>query len=204
MAISPDGAPGRVAESTVLGRGPARRLQIVSEKPEIQSGGSESTIVRVKAFDQWGNPALDGQVGIETSLGQLTRVTDKSDKPNAQPSTVSTLQSDLAKPLADQLNQPQSNQQANQAGSQMVVQLEGGQAVLRLSSSGTPGEAHLHAQTGDIEAHEQVRITSEMRPTILVGFAEMSFGKGIPEVGLRDEKGNFRRRLSFFYSGRIR
>jgi len=197
-AISPQGAPGRAEEIVVIGRGPARRLQIVSEKPEIQSGGSDSTIVRVKAFDQWGNPALDGQVGIETSLGQLMRVTDNSDKPGAQPSTVSTLQSDLAKPLGSQLSQP-----ATQVGGQLVAQLEGGEVVLKLTSSGTPGEARLHAQTGDIEANEQVRITSEMRPTILVGFAEMSFGKGIPEVGLRDEQGQFRRRLSLFYSGRI-
>jgi uncharacterized repeat protein (TIGR01451 family) len=190
-AISPDGAPGRVAESTVLGRGPARRLQIVSEKSEIQSGGSDSTIVRVKAFDQWGNPALDGQVGIETSLGQLIRANDNSDKPLPQASALST---NLVTASGDQ---------PRQAGAQVVVQLEGGEAVLKLTSSGTPGEARLHAQTGEIETNEQVRITSEMRPTILVGFAEMSFGKGIPEVGLRDEQGRFRRRLSLFYSGRI-
>ena len=31
----------------------------------------------------------------------------------------------------------------------------------------------------------------------------MSFGKSIPEVALRNEQGQFRRRLSFFYSGQI-
>ncbi len=185
-AISPDGAAGRTEEITVVGRGPARRLQIVSEKAEIQSGGNDFTTVHVKALDQWGNPALDGQVGIETSLGQLMRLSDKSD---AQPSTLAT---NAAAPLVVQ---------ASQVGGQLVVQLEGGEAVLKLTSSGTPGNARLHAQTGEIEANEQVRITSEMRPTILVGFAEMSFGKSIPEVALRDEQGNFRRRLSFFYSG---
>jgi len=190
-AISPDGAAGQIAELTVIGRGPARRLEIVTEKPEIQSGGSDSTIVRVKAFDQWGNPALDGQVGIETSLGQLTRANDNSDKPAEQSSQ---LTSNLTKPLVN----PES-----QVSSQLVVQLEGGESLLKLTSSGTPGEARLRAQTGELEAKEQVRITSEMRPTILVGFAEMSFGKGIPEVGLREEQGNFRRRLSLFYSGRI-
>jgi uncharacterized repeat protein (TIGR01451 family) len=191
IAISPDGAPGRAAEITIIGRGPARRLEIVSEKPEIQSGGSDSTIVRVKAFDQWGNPALDGQVGIETSLGQLVRADDHSEKPQPQ---ASALSANLA---------ATAGEQPRQSGAQVVAQLEGGEVVLKLSSSGTPGDAHLHAQTGEIEANEQVRITSEMRPTILVGFAEMSFGKGIPEVGLRDEQGNFRRRLSLFYSGRI-
>lgn len=187
-AISPDGAAGRTGEITVIGRGPARRLQIVTEKSEIQSGGSDFAIVRVKAFDQWGNPALDGQVGIETSLGQLMRLSDKSD---AQPSTLAT---NAAAPLVDQ---------ASHVGGQLVVQLEGGEAVFRLTSSGTPGEARLRAQTGELEAKEQVRVTSEMRPTILVGFAEMSFGKSIPEVALRDEQGNFRSRLSFFYSGPI-
>src|SRR5205807_1733743 len=42
-----------------------------------------------------------------------------------------------------------------------------------------------------------------IRRPILVGFAEMSFGPGIPEVGLRREQGDFRSRVSFFYSGRF-
>jgi uncharacterized repeat protein (TIGR01451 family) len=195
-AIGPDGSTGRTAEITVAGRGPARRLQIIPEKPEIQSGGTDFTTLRVKAFDEWGNPAQDGQVGIETSLGQLTRTSDKSpadkspsDKSEAQLSSLSTT---AGSPLIDQ---------AGQMGGQLVVQLEAGEAVLKLTSSGTPGDARLRAQTGDIEAHEQVRITSEVRPTILVGFAEMSFGKSIPEVALREEQGNFRSRLSFFYNG---
>ncbi|MDX6385817.1 MAG: large repetitive protein [Blastocatellia bacterium] len=198
-AIGPNGATGHTVEIAVIGRGPARRLEIVPERSEIQSGGSDSTIVLVKAFDEWGNPALDGQVGVETSLGQLMRSKDKVvEQPEAQ---LAKMQSGLAQPLIDQSSQ-QSNQQTG-PGSQVVVQLEGGQATLKLISSGTPGEARLRAQTGEIEAKEQVRITSEVRPSILVGFAEMSFGKSIPEVGLRDEQGQFRRRLSFFYSGRL-
>jgi uncharacterized repeat protein (TIGR01451 family) len=193
-AIGPDGSTGRTEEVTVLGRGPARRLELILEKPEIQSGGTDFTTVRVKALDQWGNPAQDAQVGIETSLGHLTRNSDKSpasDKSNTQPPALSTT---AGMPLTDQ---------ASQIGAQLVVQLEAGEAVLRLTSSGTPGDARLRAQTGDIEAHEQVRITSEVRPAILVGFAEMSFGKSIPEVALREEQGNFRSRLSFFYNGPI-
>ena len=60
-----------------------------------------------------------------------------------------------------------------------MVQLDGGEAVLKLLGPGAPGEARLHAQTGQIEAEGRVRITSEMRPRILVGLAEMSFGKSI-------------------------
>src|SRR6185503_10164215 len=83
------------------------------------------------------------------------------------------------------------------------MQTEKGEAVAKLIGSGAPGEAKLKAQTGEIEATAQVHIGSEMRPTILVGFAEMSFGPGIPEVSLRNEQGNFRRRVSLFYSGKL-
>jgi uncharacterized repeat protein (TIGR01451 family) len=186
-AIGPDRTPGRTEEITVIGRGPARRLQLVSEKSEIESGGNDFTIVRVKAFDQWDHPALDGQVGVETSLGQLMRIHDEAKTPSLQSPALSVAT----------VGQPKS------VGTQLVVQFEGGEALFKLFSSGAPGEARMHAQTGEIHTDGQVRITAETRPTILVGFAEMSFGKGIPEVGLRGEQGDFRRRLSFFYSGRV-
>lgn len=186
-AIGPDGAAGKSLEIAVMGRGPATHMQIVPERSEIQSGGGDSTIVRVKALDEWNNPALDGQVGIETSSGQLTRLNDKAE---------------VAKP-SQAANMANSPERPNQSGAQMIVQLENGEAVLKLIGSGAPGEARLHAQTGQIEAENQVRITSEMRRPILVGFAEMSFGNSIPEVSLRNEQGNYRSRLSFFYSGRF-
>ncbi|HYR74604.1 MAG TPA: hypothetical protein VEM96_02065 [Pyrinomonadaceae bacterium] len=190
-AMSPDRTPGRTEEIIVIGRGPARRLQLVSEKSEIESGGNDFTIVHVKALDQWGNPALDGQLGVETSLGQLMRTNDEA-KSAALSSTAPT----------GPPGGPPAGQQKS-VGTQLVVQFEGGEALFKLVGSGAPGEARLHAETGEIRADGQVRIIAETRPTILVGFAEMSFGKSIPEVGLRGEQGDFRRRLSFFYSGRL-
>src|SRR5207247_10510851 len=59
-AIGPNGVVGRTEELVVMGRGPARRLELVSEKSEIQSGGNDSTIVRVTACAPWRNPALAG------------------------------------------------------------------------------------------------------------------------------------------------
>jgi len=191
-AISPEGTPAKSAEIMVMGRGPATHLQIVSEKSEIQSGGNDATIVRVKALDQWNNPALDGQVGIETSAGQLMRLSEKSEKPLSP-----------VAPPAQSAGIRNSPERLNQTGSQMVIQLENGEAVLKLIGSGAPGEARLRAQAGQIETEERIRITSEMRRPILVGFAEMSFGNSIPEVNLRNEQGNYRSRLSFFYSGRV-
>src|SRR5882724_10239996 len=51
-AVGPNGAAGKSQEIMVMGRGPAKRLQISSDRPEIQGGGSDSVIVRVKAFDE--------------------------------------------------------------------------------------------------------------------------------------------------------
>ena len=187
-AIAADGSTGKPQELIVMGRGPARRLEIVSEKTEIQAGGNDFTIVRVKAFDEWNNPALDGEIGVETSLGQLLRANDSVKE--SQPST-------------DPKQLAQSLDSTNQPRPQKLVQLSGGEVMLKLISAGAPGEARLHAATGVAEADSSVRFTAEQRPAIMIGLAELSFGKGIPEVGLRREQGNFRSRVSFFYSGRV-
>lgn len=199
-AINPEGVSARTEEMTVMGRGPARRLEIVPEAKEIQAGGRDATVVRVRAFDQWNNPALDDQVALETSAGQLLRVKNASAevKPDqARDSVKLTDGVNLNKgdaPNPEQLNQPQT---------QARVQLENGEAVLTLIGAGAPGEAQLHAQVGQSEARSSVRITPELRPTILVGLAEVSVGKAIPEVGLHGEEGNVRTHLSFFYQGKL-
>ncbi|PYS22153.1 MAG: hypothetical protein DMF72_14405 [Acidobacteria bacterium] len=187
-AVGPNGEVGHTVEINVMGRGPARRLNIVTDRTEIQSGGNDFTLVHVRMLDQWNNPALDGQVGIETSSGQLLR--ENGTKPEMSHQFART---------------PEKSGDAPEAtsGSQLVVQTEKGEATVKLIGSGAPGEAKLKAQTGQFEANAQVHIGSEMRPTILIGFAEMSFGKGIPEVSLRNEQGNFRSRVSFFYSGKL-
>jgi trimeric autotransporter adhesin len=195
-AISPEGKPGHTEEMTVMGRGPVRRLEIVPEATEVQSGGRESVALHVRAFDQWNNPALDDQIAIETSEGQLLRMNElkREEKPKQ-----------TSKPGANTKNatELQNPEQANQPQTQMIVQLENGEAILKLIGSGTPGEALLHAQAGQAEAKVSVRITPEMRPTIMVGLAEVSVGKAVPEISLRGEEGNVRSRLSFFYNGRV-
>jgi uncharacterized repeat protein (TIGR01451 family) len=194
-AVSAEGKTGRTAEMIVMGRGPVRRLEIAPEASEIQAGGRASTLVRVRAFDQWNNPALDDQVAFETSEGQLlgandipgqakreTKRDDKSNNPNKPANT---------------------EQEAEAAQGKTILQLENGEAVLKFIGEGTPGEAHLHALAGQTEARASVRITPELRPTIMVGLAEVSVGKAVPEVSLRGEEGNVRSRLSFFYQGRM-
>ena len=194
--ISPDGAPGQMQELTVVGRGPAQRLEVVPEKTAIHAGGRDSTVIKILAFDKWGHPASDDQVGIESSLGQLLRLEARADDDSAVlvPGTVV--------PNTDLPPEGRMNPEKPARG-QLVVPLEQGTARVRLIGPGQTGEARLHVVAGQLEAESMVRIISETRPTILVGLAEMSFGNSIPEVALHGEDGNSRRRLSLFYSGRL-
>lgn len=190
-AVSPAGVPGKTEELTVMGRGPARRIEVVPEKTEIQANGRDVSLVRVRAFDEWGNPAADGRVGIEASAGSLQRVENKSAE-NESSSSREARGTDL-----------ETSETANQPSNQLVVVLAGGEAIVKLTAAGTPGEARLRAQLGDQEARASVRITPELRPTILVGLADISVGNAIPEVSLRGEEGNVRKRLSFYYNGPV-
>jgi uncharacterized repeat protein (TIGR01451 family) len=199
--ISPEGAPGQAQELTVIGRGPAQRLEVVPEKTAINAGGRDSTVIKILAFDKWDHPASDNQVAIETSLGRLLRMEPQpGDEPAGE---AGVLQPGAIVPNADLPTDLQSNPEQQERNSHLVLPLEKGEARVRLIGSGETGDARLRVLTGQLEAESLVRVISEMRPTIMVGLAEMSFGNAIPEVGLRGEQGNSRNRISLFYSGRL-
>jgi uncharacterized repeat protein (TIGR01451 family) len=185
-AISPEGVPGRTEEITVLGRGPARRLEIIPEKTEIQADGRDSSTLRVRALDQWGSPAIDGQVAVSVSAGRLVAIEG----------TPGEMQSLIDRNVA-------LREQSARDESEMLLMLQGGEATLKLVAAGAPGAARLRALMGDMEARSEIRITPESRPAILVGLAEVSIGKAVPEISLRGEEGNVRSRLSFFYHGNL-
>ncbi|MFN7931273.1 MAG: isopeptide-forming domain-containing fimbrial protein [Blastocatellia bacterium] len=90
LAVAPDGSLGEAATLTVMGRGPATRLEIVTDKKEIQSGGRDATRVHVRAYDAWGNPALGGQVGLQISAGRLLRTPGQPVATTAAPPTKET------------------------------------------------------------------------------------------------------------------
>ncbi|HLE62389.1 MAG TPA: hypothetical protein VI750_04575, partial [Pyrinomonadaceae bacterium] len=202
-AISPEGVAGPSQELIVLGRGPARRLEIVTERTEIQSGGRDSTTLRVRAFDQWGSPAADDQVAIETSAGTLRRSGEKPEAKAPQGEDPATKLSLTSRSDNSTISSPRKLTDQDRGQSQIILSLVQGEAIVRLFASGAAGEARLHAQMGQVEAEAKVHIAPESRPTILVGLAEMTVGQSIPEVNSRGEEGIYRNRLSFFYSGRI-
>jgi len=190
--ISPAGAPGTPQEIIAIGRGPIERLEVVPEKTAIQAGGRDSTLIKVRAFDKWGHPASDSQVGIETSLGQLLRMGPQAAADDVIVPGKVVPSTDLSAVSPQLKDQPRS---------QLIVPMENGEASVKLIGPAQPGDARLHVVAGQLEMESLVRILPESRPTILVGLAEMSFGNAIPEVSLRGEEGNRRDHVSFFFSG---
>jgi fimbrial isopeptide formation D2 family protein/uncharacterized repeat protein (TIGR01451 family) len=198
-AVGPNGAAGDTRELTVMGRGPAQRLEIIPDKSQVQAGGRDSITLRIRAFDQWGNPAADDQVAVETSAGELRRTNEKSEPVKTHvlaPGAPGLPAGAAALPAAGDLNGEDGQQQ-------VMLSLMHGEATIKLIGGGAPGEARLRALLGQIETASKVLFTPESRPTILVGLAEMTFGQSVPEVNLRDEQGKYRNRIGLFYSGRI-
>ncbi len=192
--IGPDGSSGHVQELNVIGRGPAQRLEVVPEKTAIQAGGRDSTIIRIRAFDKWGNPANDNQVAIESSLGQLVRL-DQQPTDNGV-----VIVPGKVVPNTD-LGLQKAPDVVKQDTRSLVIAMENGESAVKLIGPGEIGEARLHVVAGKLEMESRVRILPETRARILLGLAELSFGNSIPEVGLRGEQGKSRNRISLFYSG---
>ncbi|HVG29542.1 MAG TPA: hypothetical protein VM864_07565, partial [Pyrinomonadaceae bacterium] len=190
--VSPDGVPGRASAVTVYGRGAARRIEITTERGELQAGGRDSVLVRVRAFDERNNPAADGVVGLSTSGGHFEReaADDKA--------------SDVKKDSRDLRTAEEfAAEQANTQPTQVVLNLRVGVATARLFSAAAPGQGELVAKAGDLEVRERVRFTAELRPAILVGLAEASVGRAAPENALRGEDAMFRSHVEFFFRGPV-
>jgi uncharacterized repeat protein (TIGR01451 family) len=198
-AVGPDGQTGETVELTVYGRGPAKRLEIVSDKQELSAGGREEARLRVRAFDQWGHPAADGSVAVEVTRGRLIRVEDEGTARRTQGGEGA----DKVNPNAGAVPSVASLEGAQGgAPSQQIIPLVGGEGTLRLVADNTPGAAEIRATTGSVESKQSVRITPEVRPSILVGLAELTVGSAQPEL-TADSEETVRRRLAFFYRGQV-
>ncbi|MGB8506815.1 MAG: hypothetical protein WCD76_00285, partial [Pyrinomonadaceae bacterium] len=190
-AVSPTGAAGESMEVVAYGRGPAKRLEIVSDRAELSAGGRDSATLRVLAFDQWNHPAEDSSVAIEVSAGQLLRGVEASAvNMQQQGAGESHVEGEMIEGGAN-------------SARQQIVQLVGGEATLRLVADNTPGALEIHATTGVIDVRKEVRVTAEVRPSILVGLAEMSVGRAAPELSLHDDERSTHSRLAFFYRGQF-
>lgn len=194
--IDPNGVRGKSKDVIFWGRGAATRVEVVPSKKEIQAGGKETVAVEIKAYDQWGHPALDSQVAVETSAGRF--LTNNSLLPDASQKT-STIKVAQINDVEPNQSTPALNSTAAQR--QQVVSLKDGVATVQLIAEASASVANLKAVTGNQESRSQVRFTPEMRPTLMVGIGEISVGRAAPEIAASGDDTNFRSRVAFYYRG---
>ncbi|MBV8855594.1 MAG: DUF11 domain-containing protein [Acidobacteria bacterium] len=209
-AVGPEGQTGKTVELTAYGRGPAKRLEIVPEKAELSAGGRDSTLVRVRAFDQWGHPAADGSVALAVSAGRLVRVDEVNadgthNNKAAEKAAEDALKQNEGATRVGSLNQEEPDVQTKdvESAGEQIVPLVGGEGRAVLFADNAPGTAEIHATTGAVKAERGIRITPEVRPSILVGLGEMTFGSAAPELEGAESDATVRSRLAFFYRGQF-
>jgi uncharacterized repeat protein (TIGR01451 family) len=209
-AVGPEGQTGKTVELTAYGRGPAKRLEIVPEKAELSAGGRDSTLVRVRAFDQWGHPAADGSVALAVSAGRLLRVDEVGadgthNNKAAEKAAAAALKQNEGESRVGSLNQEEPDVQTKdvESAGEQIVPLVGGEGRAVLFADNAPGTAEIHATTGAVKAEREIRVTPEVRPAILVGLGEMTFGSAAPELEGAESQASVRSRLAFFYRGQF-
>ncbi len=172
--VSAEGERGTPEELTVWGRGAVERLELTPQKNQLQAGGREAVAVRIRAFDRWGHPAADGQVAVETSAGHFI-VKDQTENPS----------------------------QTAETARRQAVSLQNGTAFVELSADGASELAHLKAISGNSQAFTEIRITPELRPQLLVGLSELSFGKNAPAIINSGADKSFQSRFSLYFRGQL-
>ncbi|HYX40639.1 MAG TPA: hypothetical protein VE821_03020, partial [Pyrinomonadaceae bacterium] len=166
--VSPDGTAGTPIEQIVFGRGPAVRLEVVSDRKELQANGRDATVVRVRAFDAWGHPAADAPVALEVSAGRLqpmqeARAADRSSTERAsanQNGADKLIISSHDVPTLGSTNRQNANdvtaEQDVVGARQQFISLADGEAEVKLIADNTAGAARLHASAGTIEAQGEI------------------------------------------------
>ena len=187
---------GRFNEVIVYAPLPPTRLELISSKTQLHAGGRDSTVVTVKLLDQTGHLGQDAQILVETSSGTLSPM-GPDGRVTAKVAATSPRSGDV---LPTQGNQTLPEDAASAETRRLLVNTNGGLASFVVNSPPAASPITLRASSGQFEGQLNLAVTAENRPAILVAMGEASFGT-VPEVNLRNEEGDFRRRLSFFYSG---
>ena len=201
--IGPKDERGTPVELKVLARGPVHRIEIVTEKNELISGGKDFLLATIRAFDQWNNPALDGLVAIEATNALVMAADGPARSETSTPQPYANLPSlDRKGSNFDRL-QPARSLDGSVLKSQIGIALKDGEARVKVIAPGVANRAHLKAvmlqAVGELDLH----IITETRPTLLVGLAEASIGN-VPGSGMNEEAASRRGRFAFFFRGTIR
>jgi uncharacterized repeat protein (TIGR01451 family) len=186
--INPNGTPTAAKKINIFGRGNVKRIEIIPAKKQLQASGRDRTLVKIKAFDEWNNPAQDSAVAVQTTHGSLKK------------NETVDIEKKSSKEFLDETPLPENS---NSPVQQETLNLTNGEAEIELVSGNQIGEASFKVIAGGAEAVEKLRFTAELRPDILVSLGEITFGSNSPEMSLRNTTETARGHLQFFYRGKV-
>lgn len=195
--VSPDGEAGKTVELILYGRGAAKRLEVIADRKELQASGRDSTTVLVRAFDEWGNPAQDATLMVQTSAGRLLKFEEtikNAGKADANKMVVGKDAESTAGIAAEQVNELTQQQNIN---------LVEGIGLVKLIADNHTGVAQIKASSGSVSGQTEVRFTPEMRSAILVSSAEVTIGSAAPEMINRAVDKNVQTHVQLFYRGSL-
>ena len=188
---------GETSSLTVYGRGATKRLEIIAEKKELQASGRDASRVFVKAFDEWGHPAQDASVMIQTSAGRLVLPEEYAENRQAVKADKIVIGQGLTSTAGI------ASEQSNEVAQQQQINLSNGVGMVKLLSDTKIGAAHLRAELGEAKAESDVQFVSELRPSLLTSLAEITIGKNAPEMQNRGVDENVRAHVQLFYRGQL-
>ncbi|MDH3529015.1 MAG: hypothetical protein OEQ28_05590, partial [Acidobacteriota bacterium] len=175
VAVGLNEERGKPVDFEVFGRGVAARLEILPAKNSVPNDGSEALRIEIRAYDRLGNPATDSQIGVATSAGKFYVSGQTGEKGNAG---------------------------APDFLLQQVVSLEKGRAVVYLLGENSADTARIKAVSGGVEASADIRFTTDLRPTLLVGIGKFSVGRNAPDIRNSGDETAFRGHFAFYFKGR--
>lgn len=196
-AVSPGGEIGKTTAMTIYGRGAAKRLEIGSERRELQASGRDSTNIIVRAYDEWGNPAQDASIMVQTTGGRLLKLED------GVKNAVAASENKIVLGRDSESSNGISAEQTNEIAQQQNINLVEGIGIVKLISDNHTGAAKISAHLGSAAAESEVRFTPEMRPTILTSLAEVTVGSAAPEMFNRGVDRTVQTHVQFFYRGSL-
>jgi len=147
----------------------AAKLEIVTERLAMSAGGRDKQLIRIRALDDAGNPAMKTSVVVSTTSGMVVPV------PKAKGSCDAVLSSEARPELSRQF----------------TLETDAGEVSVCLISDVVPGLTHFVAgSTADdkLKTSTDVRFETEGRTPLLVAMGEIGVGLSDPKDGAETPK----------------
>lgn len=190
-SVSPDGKESDPQSLTLYKGGQVNKIAITTPGNSIKAGGRDSMVVSIQLLDSRGLPAEDTEVRIKASAGTLAAIGE-------------TLTTAALNTLNGEGGSNVIGARIPTSQNEFQIRTTNGVAELKLLSPSQAGVISLMASTGDINSTSyDIRVVPDVRPTLMVSNATVSFGKASPENAFQRTDENIQGRGQVFLKAPI-